>query len=239
MTAPTPTLEAVPYAHAGVALTGWLARPEGTARAAVALFPTIANVVPLMEQRARRLAAEGYLVLIVDFYGEPVESFQASFPLAETLRADNDYYRARIAAGVAALRALPEAAGLPVFAIGHCMGGQAVLEAARAGEDLAGVVSFHGTLGTTAPAQPGTIKPRILVCHGDADPLVPRAQVIAFWEEMDAVGGNWHFHAYGAVKHGFTDPDSHARGMDFLDYDISADRQSWATMLGFFDEILG
>ncbi|MFC0203148.1 dienelactone hydrolase family protein [Novosphingobium soli] len=235
----TPGLEAVPYSHAGVALTGWLARPQDTPRAAVALFPTIANVNPLMEKRARRLAEAGYLVMIVDFYGEPVESFQASFPLAEKLRADNAHYRARIAAGIEALRTLPEAAGLTVFAIGHCMGGQAVLEAARAGMDLAGVVSFHGTLPTTAPAQPGTIAARVLVCHGDADPLAPREHVLAFWEEMDAAGAHWHFHAYGGVKHGFTDPDSPAKGMAALDYDASADRQSWSSMLSFFDEILG
>lgn len=232
----TPSLEAIAYEHAGVALTGWLARPEGAPRAAVAFFPTIANVIPLMERRARRLADEGYLVLIVDFYGEPVESFQASFPLAEKLRADNAWYRARISAGIAATRAL--AGGLPLFAIGHCMGGQAVLEAARAGEDLAGVVSFHGILPTTAPAAPGGIRPRILVLHGDADPLAPREHVLAFWEEMDAAGADWHFHSYGRVKHGFTDPDSDAKGMAALNYDASADRQSWASMLAFFDEIL-
>ncbi|MGF7152842.1 dienelactone hydrolase [Novosphingobium gossypii] len=236
-----PTLAPVAYEHAGVALTGWLARPEGTPRAAVALFPTIANVIPLMEERARRLAAEGYLVMITDFYGEPVASFEASFPMAEKLRADNAYYRARIIAGIDALRGVSRglADGLRVFAIGHCMGGQAVLEAARAGEDLAGVVSFHGTLPTEAPAAPGTIKARILVCHGDADPLVPREHVVAFWEEMDAAGAHWHFHSYGNVKHGFTDPHSAAKGMAFLDYNQSADRHSWASMLSFFDEILG
>lgn len=233
----TPTLEPVAYSHAGVSLTGWLARPEGTPRAAIALFPTIANVIPLMEERARRLAAEGYIVMITDFYGEPIESFQASFPFAEKLRADHDYYRARIVAGIDALR--PLAPGLKVFAIGHCMGGQAVLEAARMGEDLAGVVSFHGTLPTVSPAQPGGIKARILVCHGDADPLVPRKDVVAFWEEMDAAQADWHFHSYGNVKHGFTDPHSPDKGMEFLDYNVSADRQSWASMLSFFDEILG
>lgn len=235
----SPTLEAVAYSHADVALTGWLARPAGTPRAAVALFPTIANVIPLMEERARRLAGEGYLVMITDFYGAPVASFEASFPMAGELRGDHAYYRERIAAGIAALRALPEAAGLTLFAIGHCMGGQAVLEAARMGEELAGVVSFHGTLPTPMPAAPGTIKARILVCHGDADPLAPREDVLAFWQEMDAAQADWHFHSYGNVKHGFTDPDSYKKGMAALDYNASADRQSWASMLAFFDEILG
>lgn len=232
-------LETIAYSHAGQDLTGHLARPEQDARAAVVLFPTIANVNAAMERRAAMLADLGYLVLIADFYGEHVASFEASFPMAEKLRADNGHYRARIAAAIAALRAVPEAAGLPLIGIGYCMGGQAVLEAARDGQDLLGAVSFHGTLSTINPAEPGAIKPRILVCHGDADPLVPREQVIGFWEEMDRAGANWHFHAYSGVRHGFTDPGSDERGMAAIGYDASADRQSWAAMLAFFGEILG
>lgn len=232
-------MDAIAYSHAGRDLTGWLARPEGTPRAAVIVFPTIANYNAPMEKRARMLADLGYLALVADFYGEPVESFEASFPLAEKLRADLDHYRGRIAAAIDTLRALPEANGLPVLGIGYCMGGQAVLEAARDGHDLLAAVSFHGTLGTKKPAGSGAIKPRILICHGDADPMVPREQVIAFWEEMDRAGANWHFHSYSGVRHGFTDPGSDARGMAAISYDASADCQSWAAMVSLFDEILG
>lgn len=232
-------LEAVSYAHAGTDLTGWLGRPAGTPRAAVVLFPTIANVNAPMERRASMLVEEGFLVFVADFYGVPVESFEASFPLAQALRGDVAHYRGRIAAAIAALRALPEAEGLALFGIGFCMGGQAVLEAMRDGQDLAVAVSFHGILSTDLPAAHDSIKGRILICHGDADPLVPRSQVIGFWEEMDHAGANWHFHAYARVLHGFTDPDSDARGMDALGYNSSADRQSWAAMLELFDEVLG
>lgn len=232
-------LEKVAYSHAGQELTGYLARPQDAPRAAVIVFPTIANVNAAMERRAGMLADLGYIVMIADFYGEAVASFEASFPLADRLRADNAHYRSRIAAGIAALRSVPEANGLPVLGIGYCMGGQAVLEAARSGEDLAAAVSFHGTLSTVAPAEPGAVKARILVCHGDADPLVPRNQVLSFWEEMDRAGANWHFHAYSGVRHGFTDPGSDARGMAAIGYDASADRQSWAALLSLFDEVLG
>jgi dienelactone hydrolase len=232
-------METIAYSHAGQDLTGWLARPEGTPRAAVILFPTIANFNAAMERRAKMLANLGYLTLVADFYGEPVASFEASFPMAEKLRADNAHYRGRIAAAIATLRALPEAAGLPMLGMGYCMGGQAVLEAARDGQDLLAAVSFHGTLSTQHPAEPGTIRPRILICHGDADPLVPREQVIGFWEEMDKAGANWHFHAYSGVRHGFTDRGSDERGMAALGYDASADRQSWSATLSLFDEVLG
>lgn len=232
------TLEPVAYTHGKTALTGWLARPEGQAKAAVLVLPTIVNANAAMERRARMLAELGYLALIADFYGEPVPSFEASRPLAESLRADFTCYRKRIAAAVAALRAVPEAAGLPMLAVGYCMGGQAALDAARDGQDLLAVVSFHGVLSTEIPAEPGAVKARILVCHGDADPLAPREQVIAFWDEMDRAGAHWHFHAYSGVRHGFTDPGSDARGMAALGYDASADHQSWAAMLSLFEEVL-
>lgn len=231
-------LEELAYRDGDLALTGLLARPEGKARAAVVVFPTIANVTPAIERRAALLAEAGFLVLIADFYGEPVESFEASRPLAAALRADVDVYRGRVLAAVNVLRTHPAAAGLPIAAIGYCMGGQAALEVARTGADLVLAASFHGLL-ETARAADRPIKPRLLVCHGDADPMVPRERVARFWEEMDAVGARWHFHSYSGVKHGFTDPGSDARGMPAVAYDASADRQSWAALLGLFDEVLG
>lgn len=230
-------LEPTPYSDGPLALTGWLARPAGTPRAAIVLYPTIVNANAAMERRAAMLAEAGFLTLIADFYGEAVESFAAAGPLALKLRETSEGYRARLRAATAALRGL--AAGLPLGAVGFCMGGQAALEAARDGVELAVAVSFHGLLDTKSPALPGTIRPRVLVCHGNADPMVPRAQVLAFWDEMDAAGADWHFHAYAGVRHGFTDPASDARGLDAVKYNASADRQSWAAMIALFDEVFG
>jgi dienelactone hydrolase len=232
------SLEQVSYRDGALSLTGLLARPEGQARAAVVIFPTIANVTPAVERRATMLARAGYIALIADFYGESVDSLEASRPLAEALRADTDVYRARLIAAVAALRTHPAAADLKLAAIGYCMGGQAALEVARTGADIAVVVSFHGLLETERSAD-RPIGARLLICHGDADPMVPRAQVLRFWEEMDAVEADWHFHSYSGVKHGFTDPGSDARGLAAIAYDASADRQSWAAMMGLFDEVFG
>ena len=228
-------LERIDYNDGETSLTGWLARPQGQPRAAVLVFPTIANVTPAIERRAQMLADAGYLALIADFYGEPVPSFEAARPLAEKLRADVDAYRARLLAGLGALRAIAD--DLLLAAIGYCMGGQAALELVREGADLILAASFHGILTTDREAArpfPG----RVLVCHGDADPLAPREHVLAFWEEMDAAGNSWHFHSYARVKHGFTDPGSDARGMPAIAYDASADRQSWAALTGLLDEVL-
>ena len=230
-------LEQIAYLDGDTTLTGWLARPVGAARGVVLVLPTIMNPNPPMERRAAMLAADGFIAMIADFYGEPVRDFEHSMALAATLRASVEGYRARLHAALDTLTGLPEAQGLKAAAIGYCMGGQAALELARDGADMVLAASFHGILETGRPAEPGAVKTRILVCHGDADPLVPRAQVTAFWEEMDAAGANWHFHAYSGVKHGFTDPGSDARGVPAIGYDASADRQSWAALTGLFAEV--
>ena len=230
-------MERIDYQDGDTALTGWLACPVGTPRGAVLVLPTIMNVNAPMERRAAMLADAGFVVLIADFYGQQVRDFEHSRELAGVLRSSIDGYRARLHAGLAALTGLPDAQGLKAAAVGYCMGGQAALELARDGADIVLAASFHGLLDNARPAAPGAVKARILVCHGDADPLAPRDQVLAFWQEMDAAGANWHFHSYAGVKHGFTDPGSDARGLPAIGYDASADRQSWAALMSLMDEL--
>jgi dienelactone hydrolase len=227
-------LEPVAYTDGDTALTGWLARPTGAPRAAVAVFPTIMNITPFVEAKARALAEAGYLVFVADFYGHLPRDFKEASAAAEVTRAD-PVYRPRLLAALSAMAKL--APGLRQAAIGFCMGGQAVLELARADADLAMVASFHGILETTQPADK-PIRPRILVCHGDADALVPRSHVMAFWKEMDTVKADWHFHSYSGVPHGFTNPNpSPMTGA--IAYNASADRHSWAAMMLMLDEVLG
>lgn len=226
--------ETVSYRDGDLALTGHLVRPDTAPRGAIAVFPTIMNTTPAVEAKARALAKAGYLAMIADFYGRRPEG-PVAFEWADALRADVTVWRGRLRAALVALHdAAPDH---PKAAIGFCMGGQAVLELARDGAQLELVASFHGLLDTRAPAEPGAIKARVLVCHGDADPLVPREHVLDFWQEMDRAGADWHFHSYGRVKHGFTNPDP-PPGNDVVAYDSSADRQSWAAMLGLLEEVL-
>lgn len=227
--------ETVSYADGEVALTGLLVRPDGPPRAAVAVFPTIYNITPGVEAKARALADAGYIAMICDFYGRAPADMADAFAMGHALRTDAPAFRRRLNAGLAALRERAE--DLPMLAIGFCMGGASVLELARDGASLAAVASFHGLLDTAQPADK-PIAPRILVCHGDADTLAPRNQVIGFWEEMDAIGANWHFHSYSGVAHGFTNPRM-LDGSANPAYDASADRQSWAAMHALFDGVLG
>jgi len=231
------TFDTVAHADGETALTGLVARPSGPPRAAILVFPTIMNPTPPVEDKALKLAEAGYLALIADFYGRRPAGFDEARTLAAEIRPDPLAYRRRLRAGLKALATLSEANGLPLAAIGFCMGGQAALELARDGAPLEAAVSFHGLLDTGLPAKAGNVTARLLICHGDADPMVPRSQVLAFWEEMDAAKANWHFHSYSGVRHGFTNPaptDNPATA-----YDASADRQSWAAMLELFDEVFG
>jgi len=231
-------METLDYHDGETALSALVARPDGLPRAAVVVFPTIMNPTPAVEAKAKALAEAGYLALIADFYGQRPGDFDEARALAASIRPDPLAYRRRLKAGLRALATLPVAEDLQLAAIGFCMGGQAALELARDGAPLFAVASFHGLLDTGLPAEPGRISARILVCHGDKDPMVPRSQVLAFWEEMDAAQANWHFHSYSGVKHGFTNPATVASN-PAVAYDASADRQSWAAMLELFDEVLG
>ncbi len=225
----------VGYSDGQVDLVARHARPQGPVRAAIAIYPTFMNSTPAVEAKALQLVQAGYAVLIGDFYGpESPSSAEEAFAAMRNLRGNPQAMRQRLGATLDLLRQMEP--DIPHLAVGFCLGGMAVLEMARDGQDLAAVCSFHGLLDTPLPAT-APIKPRILICHGDADTLVSRSQVMALWEEMDAVSAKWHFHSYAGVAHGFTNPRA-LDGSPNPAYDPSADRQSWAAMHSFFDEVL-
>lgn len=227
-------LERIDYADGETALTGWLARPVGRPRAAVAVFPTFMNVTAGVSAKAGALADAGCIALVADFYGpDAPHDFDSAFSAMDRLRADPLAMRRRLRAALDTLKGI--APDVPQIAIGFCLGGMAVLELARDGADLSLVASFHGLLATPLPAT-APIKPRILVCHGDADSLVPRADVTGFWEEMDRVGADWHFLSFARVEHGFTNPQM-IDGAPNPAYDRLADRQSWNALMGLIDEV--
>lgn len=228
--------ENVSYHDGETGLNGLHLRPVGPVRAAVTVFPTFMNTTPGVEGKARAMVDAGYAVFIADFYGpDSPSNFEDAFAAMSRLCADPAAMRQRLRASISRHASLDK--GVPHLAIGFCLGGFSVLELARDGADLAAVASFHGLLATPLPATERP-KSRILVCHGDADALVPRTDVMGFWEEMDRVKADWHFHSYAGVEHGFTNP-SMLDGSPNPAFNASADRQSWAAMLSLFDEVLG
>ncbi|HEY6007814.1 MAG TPA: dienelactone hydrolase family protein, partial [Geobacteraceae bacterium] len=122
-------------------------------------------------------------------------------------------------------------------AIGFCFGGTTVLELARSGVDLAGVVSFHGGLDTPNPADATRIKGKVLALHGADDPFVPHADVAAFEKEMRSAGVDWQLNIYGGAVHSFTNPASGNDPSKGAAYKEKAERRSWHAMRQFFREL--
>ena len=130
--------------------------------------------------------------------------------------------------------------GARIAAIGYCFGGGAVLHAARIGMPLAGVVSYHGALASRHTPAPGSVRARILVCHGAEDVLVPEEHVTALHDEMKAAGADLRFIAYPGALHGFTNPEADVNGKKYglpLAYHEETDRLSWQETQSFFKEI--
>jgi dienelactone hydrolase len=189
--------------------------------------------------RAKMLADMGYVAFAADMYGErrQVTKLPDVMAMIGELRANPQKLRQRARAALAALAELPHADPDRIAGIGFCFGGTTVLEMARDGANLAGVVSFHGGLETTAPAAPGKVKARILVCTGAEDPMIPPKQVQTFEEEMQKAGANYRVISYPGAAHSFTNPKADGAIAPGLCYNEKADRASWAAMQAFFDEI--
>jgi dienelactone hydrolase len=124
-----------------------------------------------------------------------------------------------------------------IAAIGYCFGGTTALELARNGAELAGVVTFHGALGSPTPADAVNIKCRVLALHGADDPFVPAAEVAGFEEEMRKAKVDWQLVAYGGAVHSFTDWNAGDDNSKEAAYNEKADRRSWQAMKDFFKEL--
>ncbi len=126
-----------------------------------------------------------------------------------------------------------------IAAIGYCFGGTAVLELARSGADLAGVVSFHGSLGTAHPEDAKNIKGKVLICHGDDDTFESPEEIAGFQQEMRDGKVDWQMNIYSGTLHAFTNPDADKFGIKGIAYNANADHRSWQAMKDFFHEIFG
>ncbi|MGH7842197.1 MAG: dienelactone hydrolase family protein [Candidatus Binataceae bacterium] len=191
--------------------------------------------------RAKMLARLGYVALAMDLYGDgrvTTDPKQAGAWASALETGDRTELRQRISAALAKLKSDPRVDPSRTAAIGYCFGGTAVLELARSGADLRGVVSFHGHPAPAVPARPGEIKARILVLAGADDPFVPPVQLEAFEQEMRAAGADWEIDVYGGARHSFTNPAADQYHVSGLAYNREADQRSWTAMQDFFKETL-
>jgi dienelactone hydrolase len=233
----------IDYRSEAVNLRGYLAFDEKAAgrRPGVLVFHEGLGLGDFAMARARMLAELGYVALAADMFGErqQARNLQEVAKLVDDLRNQPETLRARGRAALATLATLPQVDADRLAAIGFCFGGSVVLEIAREGADLKAAVSFHGVLTTRTPAASGKVKASVLVCTGADDPLAPSEQVKAFEDEMRAAQvRDWQVISYGNTLHGFTNPAADGSMMRTALYSARADRRSWASMRGLFDEVL-
>jgi len=149
--------------------------------------------------------------------------------------------KARLDAAIAKLKTYSQVDPANIGAIGYCFGGGVLLNTVRLGDELKGVVSFHGSLLGT-PAKKELLNSEILVCHGGADPFVPEAEVTQFKKQMDSIGARYTFNVYDSCTHAFTNPDATATGKKFnmpISYNAAGDSASWKDMTSFLRRVLG
>jgi len=188
---------------------------------------------------AEMLARLGYNVFAVDIYGRGIrpQTPQAAGAEAGKYKNDRALLRARVRAGLDVLMNQELTDRKRIAAIGYCFGGTTVLELARSGAEIAGVVSFHGGLSSPTPGDAKNIKARVLALHGADDPNVPPKEVAAFEEEMRQGGVDWQLVAYGGAVHSFTDWNAGNDNSKGTAYNERADRRSWEAMKQFFVEV--
>jgi dienelactone hydrolase len=188
------------------------------------------------EERARLFASSGYVAFACDMYGNGVAGNRDRvMSCINELRADRERLCRRAQAGLNVLAAQPHV-DPRIAVVGYCFGGLVALELARAGLDLAAVVSVHGSLTTTDAAKSGSVKAPILVCHGALDPYSPPQDITAFVNEMNTAGSNWQLVVYGGAMHGFTHTNATGQTPGVL-YDASADARSSAAIQVFLEEV--
>jgi dienelactone hydrolase len=188
------------------------------------------------KDRARKVAELGYVAFALDLFGDPRPTLEQARQMVQQLRNDLPTLRARATAALDLLRQQSNVDGSRLAAIGFCFGGTTVLELARSGADIACAIGFHAGLATTAPAQPGVIRGKVLVCQGADDPIVTAEHRSEFAAEMTRAGVDWQMHVYGGVGHSFTNPEIHRWNLPGFIYDERADRRSWLAMRALLDE---
>lgn len=234
------TEELIDYEHNGAQLEGLLARDDADDKPRPAVFIAHAwrGRSEFERNKARELADLGYAGFAMDLFGKGVlgSSVEENRQLIQPFVEDRALLQSRMTKALEILRAHPAVDSDRVVAIGFCFGGMCVLDLARIGTDIGGVVSFHGLLGKPDNVAGTRIKAKVLVLHGHEDPMVPVDDVIALENELTDAGADWQIHVYGNTMHAFTNPQ--ANDPDFgTVYNADADRRSWRTLINFLDEV--
>ena len=235
----------VEYTAGGVTLRGYLAYDNSIKgkRPAVIVVHEWWGITGYPKKRAEMLAKLGYIALAADMYGNgkiadnPTDAQKYS---GESMK-DFSGLKGKFLAAIDLLKNHELVDSNKIAAIGYCYGGGVVLNMARAGVDLKGVVSFHGNLTAVEPAQNGKVTAKILVCNGGADKFISEESIRNFKKEMKSAGVDFTFKSYRGALHAFSNPDATELGKKFnmpIAYNVDADKKSWTEMRNFLKTAL-
>ncbi len=233
--------EVVEYKDGDTVLEGFVAYDDAQSgpRPGVLVIHDWTGLQDYTKRRATMLAELGYVAFAADIYGKGVRPTETAHCAVQagTYKSDLPLLRRRVTLGFDQLLKRKEVDAQKTAAIGYCFGGTSVLELARSGAPVKGVVSFHGGLGTTLPATAGAVKAKVLVCHGADDPYVKPAEQAAFKDEMAKAKADMEFVAYPDAVHSFTKKEAGDDKSKGNAYNEAADKKSWADMQAFFARI--
>jgi dienelactone hydrolase len=231
----------VEYKLGDTVLEGYLAWDEAKSgdRPGVLVVHEWTGINDHTRQRTEALAKLGYVAFAADIYGKGIRPTAPSdaAKTAGIYKKDRSLMRARARAGLEELKKQKFVDPQRLAAIGFCFGGTTVLELARDGADVKGIISFHGGLSTPTPQDAKNIKGKVLALHGADDPFVKAEEVAAFQDEMRKANADWQFVSYGNAVHSFTNVAAGTDNSKGAAYNEKADRRSWEAMKAFFTEI--
>jgi carboxymethylenebutenolidase len=178
---------------------------------------------------ARRLAREGYVVIVPDLYhGKQADGPERAHELSRGLEESRALADLRAAARW--LGSHSAVAGRPIGVVGFGMGGGLGQAVALDTLAVAAAVSFHGAPITDSTRLAGLDVP--LQAHfGAADEGIPMTRLAEFRSALQRLGKPAEIHVYPGAGHGFmneTRPSYHA----------DAARQAWARTLAFLQRHL-
>jgi dienelactone hydrolase len=230
----------VPYTHHGTQLEGMLVYDDSwqTAMPGVMVCHAWAGRGPREIEWARCIAEEGYAAFAVDLYGKGVlgRSKEENMALMTPFMEDRALLQERLKVALKACASQDIVDEKRIAAIGFCFGGLCVLDMARSGADVVAVVSFHGLFTPPGNTEGNRIRAKVLALHGNDDPMVPHADVMALADELTAAGADWQIHVYGRTMHAFTNPDANDPAFGTV-YNEIADRRARQALDNFLEEL--
>lgn len=231
----------IEYQHGDQLLEGLMAWDDAiaTPRPAVAIAHTWAGRTEFEQGKAVKLAELGYVGFALDMYGKGIRGNnpEENTALMTPLMTDRSQLQQRMAVAIDVLGEQPEVDPSRVAAMGYCFGGLCVLDLARTGSDIKGVVSLHGLFAAPGNTAGTNVKAKVLCLHGYADPMAEPASMLELATELTEAGADWQVHAYGNTVHAFTNPAADNAAMGTM-YNASADHRSWTALLNFLEEVL-